>query len=181
MHLTHTTYKNIKRIVTNRFRGEKCSLCKLVYCLSFNLTFLLCQKKTYCFIPSNLSWRKFLIFFFKNKFFFGGRLHQTSTKKDPDFSVLHQNNIFYSKISNLHERSGISWIERKIKFPIFIFRVMVIFVSTEGQLILSAEVHSMQCTHCRGAFYTVRESGIQDCLSSSRIPPKNGLTSNKLI
>ena len=29
-----------------------------------------------------------------------------------------------TKWSNLHERSGIGWIERKTKFPIFIFRVM---------------------------------------------------------
>ena len=30
--------------------------------------------------------------------------------------------------SNLHERSGIGLIKRKTKFPIFIFRVMIIFV-----------------------------------------------------
>ena len=38
--------------------------------------------------------------------------------------------FFLQKWSNLHERSGIGWIERKIKFhifSIFIFRVMVIF------------------------------------------------------
>ena len=44
----------------------------------------------------------------------------------------HQNNFFFQKWSNLHERK-FHWleIERKIKFrifPIFIFRVMVIFV-----------------------------------------------------
>ena len=42
----------------------------------------------------------------------------------------HQNQFFFQKWSNLHERSGIGWIERKIKFqifPIFIFRIMVIF------------------------------------------------------
>ena len=41
-------------------------------------------------------------------------------------------NIFFFKCSNLHERSGISWIKRKIIFEIFtvfIFRVMVIFWS----------------------------------------------------
>ena len=42
----------------------------------------------------------------------------------------HQNPIFFQKWSNLHERCGISWIERKITvqiFSIFTFRVMVIF------------------------------------------------------
>jgi len=37
--------------------------------------------------------------------------------------------FFFSKVSNLHVRSGIGWIERRIKFqifPIFIFWVMVI-------------------------------------------------------
>ena len=36
---------------------------------------------------------------------------------------------FFQKWSNSHERSGIGWIERKIKFQIFIFRVMVILVN----------------------------------------------------
>ena len=40
-------------------------------------------------------------------------------------------NFFFQNNSNLHERCGIGWIERKIKFyifPIFIFWVVVTFV-----------------------------------------------------
>ena len=37
--------------------------------------------------------------------------------------------FFFQKCSNLHERCGIGWFKREIKFPIFIFRVMVIFWS----------------------------------------------------
>ena len=40
---------------------------------------------------------------------------------------IHQIIFFLQKWSNLHERSGIGWLERKIKFQIFVFRVMVIF------------------------------------------------------
>ena len=43
------------------------------------------------------------------------------------FLIKSKNNFFFQKWSNLHERSGIGWIQRKTKFkifPIFIFRVM---------------------------------------------------------
>ena len=54
-------------------------------------------------------------------------------KKSKTFQYLNKKKlaIFYSKCSNLHEISGIGWIERKIRFQIFttiIFRVMVIFI-----------------------------------------------------
>ena len=35
--------------------------------------------------------------------------------------------LFFSKVVNSHERCGVCWIERKINFPIFIFRVMVVY------------------------------------------------------
>ena len=38
--------------------------------------------------------------------------------------------FFFQNWSNLHDRSGIGWIERKTKFQIFNFRVMVIIWST---------------------------------------------------
>ena len=41
--------------------------------------------------------------------------------------------FFLQKWSNLQERSAISWIKRIIKFQIFIFRVMVIFVMSSPQ------------------------------------------------
>ena len=45
------------------------------------------------------------------------------------FNVLHASKyLFFQKWVNLHERCGIGCIERKMKFPIFIFRVVVIFV-----------------------------------------------------
>ena len=50
-------------------------------------------------------------------------------KKKKDFL---QNQFFFSNFWNLYERSAIGWIERKTKFqifPIFIFRVMVIFLT----------------------------------------------------
>ena len=47
---------------------------------------------------------------------------------------MHQNNFFSS---NLHEKSGIDWIERKSNlrfFRFFIFRAMVIFVTLSPQI-----------------------------------------------
>ena len=66
------------------------------------------------------------------------RLVSTAYQKKPGFSVLHATSkyIFFLKWSNLYDRSGIGWIERKIKFqifPIFIFWVMVIFVMSSPQ------------------------------------------------
>ena len=46
-------------------------------------------------------------------------------------------NFFFQKCSNFHETCGMGWIERKIKFqnfPIFICRVMVIFVTSSPQI-----------------------------------------------
>ena len=41
--------------------------------------------------------------------------------------------IYFLKWSNIHERWGMCWIERKINFPISVFRVMVIFVLKSPQ------------------------------------------------
>ena len=59
--------------------------------------------------------------------------HPTKKKNVKFFLLQKSSNIFKKKMhksSNLHERCGIGWIDRKTKFqifPIFIFRVMVIF------------------------------------------------------
>ena len=51
-------------------------------------------------------------------------------KKIGNFEQKKNQHFFSRKFSKLHERSGIGWIERKTKFPvfaIFIFLVLVIF------------------------------------------------------
>ena len=59
----------------------------------------------------------------------GGVKPSARKKKLNFFLVQHFSKFqFFFNFSNLHERSRIGWIERKTKFPIFIFRVMVIFV-----------------------------------------------------
>ena len=53
------------------------------------------------------------------------------------------------KKSNLHERSAIGWIKRIIKFqifPIFIFRVMVIFVMSSPQFSMNFS-RKLICDH----------------------------------
>ena len=63
----------------------------------------------------------FLFFYKKFEIFFLTKMLEYILK-NPIF--------FFQMCSNLHERCGIGWIKRKIKFqifPIFIFRVMVIF------------------------------------------------------
>ena len=57
------------------------------------------------------------------------------------FQYLNKNIIsfFFLECSNFHERCGISWIERKIKFQIFqnfIFRDIVIFVLKSHQFLM---------------------------------------------
>ena len=61
--------------------------------------------------------------------FFGGGLvtHQRKTDFFLNYFFVQNFQFFFQKFSNLLERSGIGWIERKTKFqifPIFIFRVM---------------------------------------------------------
>ena len=58
---------------------------------------------------------------------FGGGWSLPPPKKKIKNVWTEKNSQFFLKLSNLHETCGIGWIERKIKFQIFIFRVMVIF------------------------------------------------------
>ena len=63
----------------------------------------------------------------------------------------HQKNIFFS---NLREKSEIGWIERKIKFQIFqifIFRVMVIFVTSSPQFSMNFQ-DNLKNKNCKKKF-----------------------------
>ena len=60
----------------------------------------------------------------------GSAPHQKKIEKKCNYYFVQNFQFFFQKFSNLHERSGIGWIKRKTKFPIFvifIFRVLVIF------------------------------------------------------
>ena len=84
--------------------------CNLQLCLAYisNMWYTGIGVYFYACIPNKIIW----IFFLKK------------------LSNIFFSNFFF-KCSNVHERCVIAWIERKLKFqifPIFIFRVMVIFI-----------------------------------------------------